>query len=258
MKHSTGIAVVGAALGLMAGCDRPAAAEKVGDRAVPQMPAPAAVAATPAGEWRKQGPIQATMTIAPAGEMWRISLLGGSNVDVVGPGGAADCELVAEGPLKDGRIDARVVAFEGEIGGMTQAEAAADPAAVTLDLRGDRAQVTTDYQGCGLGADLTGPYSRTEGQMASIDDPDTGRPLQVGATLAEARAAWPEAELLVTEGYPWARFAVQTEGGRLLTFDGENADLLDGSNSQARIGQRVKWSDLKPDLRIARIEPPLN
>ncbi len=86
----------------------------------------------------------------------------------------------------------------------------------------------------------------------------TSAPLTVGDDLAKAHAAWPGTRLKIVQAYPWAKFAVLREGRpvAVLTFDGENEDLADGSNSFKRIGETVDWSALKPSLKVTRIEGP--
>lgn len=82
--------------------------------------------------------------------------------------------------------------------------------------------------------------------------------LAVGDDLVKARAAYPDSRLKIVQDYPWAKFAVLRQGRLLavLTFDGENEELADGSNSFKRIGETVDWSALKPGLKITRIEGP--
>ena len=86
----------------------------------------------------------------------------------------------------------------------------------------------------------------------------TSAPPTVGDDLAKARAAWPGTRLKIVQAYPWAKFAVLRDGRpvAVLTFDGENEDLADGSNSFKRIGETVDWSALKPGLKVTRIEGP--
>ena len=80
--------------------------------------------------------------------------------------------------------------------------------------------------------------------------------MQPGATVADLRAAYPNARLEIVEGYPWARFAVRQDGRAtaILTFDGENEELADGRNSIQAIGAMVGWEALKPGLRVTKVE----
>lgn len=179
----------------------------------------------PAGVYARAAPAPGRLTIAPiGGNRWRVSLSGGGRPD--GPATGADCQLQSEGALQGDVIR----------GGTVEVKLAADVA-----------EVSTRYQGCGVGVDLNGTYRR-EG---------TGG-LAAGASLAQARAAYPGTRLSVVEGYPWARFAVLRDGHPVatLTFDGENEELADGSNSMRRIGDLLDWSALKPGLKVTRIEGP--
>lgn len=179
--------------------------------------------ADPAGIYVRATPAPGRLTIAPAGgSRWRVSLSAAGRPDGAATG--ADCQLESEGALQGDRIRAKDV---------------------EVRLAADTARVISRYQGCGVGVDLNGSYRR-EG---------TG-PLAAGADLAQARAAYPGTRLKIVEGYPWARFAVLRAGKFVatLTFDGENEELADGSNSFRRIGQTVDWSALKPGLKVTRIE----
>jgi hypothetical protein len=115
--------------------------------------------ASPAGQWRLSGPRRAIMRIWPDGDGWRISLLGGSD-SRAGAAAAADCELEAAGVLAEGTLAARVIPFEGKTRSVTAAELARTPATVTIRLTPKAAEVSTTYQGCGLGANLNGAYTR--------------------------------------------------------------------------------------------------
>jgi hypothetical protein len=234
-----------------AGCERPAAAvaSPPPDAAAGSAQASAAKAVSPAGTYAMHGDRQATLILAPAGAGWRASLKGGSNA-ADGSGAAADCEIEAEGPLKGQTIDARVVPFEGADLSVSAQDLAARPAVVKVDITPQGAVVSTDFQGCGVGADLTGRYVRaaTAPKAAAVPQP--------GASVADLRAAYPAARLEIVEGYPWARFAMRQAGHAtaILTFDGENEELADGRNSIQAIGAVVGWEALKPGLRVTKVE----
>lgn len=236
----------------LAGCERPAAAvaSPPPDAAAGSAPQQATTnKASPAGTYVMQGDRRAILTLAPAGAGWRISLKGGSSA-ADGAGAAADCEIQAEGPLRGQTIEARVVPFEGADLSVSAQDLAARPAGVKVDLGPQGAIVSTDFEGCGLGADLSGRYARagtpTKGVAA----------LRPGASIADLRGAYPDARLEIIKGYPWARFAL-LQGGRataILTFDGENEELADGRNSIQAIGAVVGWDALKPSLRVTKVE----
>ena len=236
-----------------AGCERPAAvvASPPPDAAAGSAPEQARSAeASPAGTYALQGGRRATLTLAPAGGGWRVSLKGGSNT-ADGAGAAADCEIQAEGPLNGQTIDARVVPFEGTNLSVTAKDLAARPAGVKVDITPAGALVSTDFQGCGVGADLTGRYAR-----AGTTTAQGSAAVKPGDSIADLRAAYPDARLEIVEGYPWARFALRQGGGptAVLTFDGENEELADGRNSIQAIGAVVGWDALKPGLRVTKVE----
>ena len=237
----------------LAGCERPAAAvaSPPPDAAAGSAPAQASDAvASPAGTYAMQGDRHATLTLAPAGDGWHVSLKGGSSA-ADGAAAAADCEIEAKGPLNGRTIDAKVVPFEGADLSVTAQDLAARPAGVKVDVDPREALVSTDFQGCGVGADLSGRYVR-----AVATSPKGAAALQPGATVAELRAAYPDARLEIVEGYPWARFAVRQDGRTraVLTFDGENEELADGRNSIQATGAVVGWEALKPSLRVTKVE----
>lgn len=236
-----------------AGCERPAAA------VVPPLQAAAGSAAaqtsssapapSPAGAYALQGERRAALTLAPSAAGWRVSLKGGSG-PTDGAGAAADCEIEAEGPLRGRTIAAKVVPFEGTNLSVSAQDLAARPAQVTVQLAPQSAEVTTDFQGCGLGADLSGRYVRRSAEAKSV------AVLARGASIADLSAAYPDARLQIVEGYPWARFALRQGERRIavLTFDGENEELSDGRNSVQAIGAVVGWDALKPGLRVTKVE----
>jgi|GEM_PF-1375008 len=234
-----------------AGCERPAAAVASPPLDAAAGSAPQATpAASPAGAYVLQGDRRATLTLKPAGDGWRVSLKGGSSASD-GDGAAADCEIEAEGPLNGQTIDARVVPFEGVNLTVSAQDLAAHPANVKVDVMPQGAIVSTDFQGCGVGAVLSGRYVRAQSAA-----PKGAAAMQPGVSVAELRAAYPDARLEIVEGYPWARFAVR-QGDRsaaILTFDGENEELVDGRNSIQAIGAVIGWEALKPTLRVTKVE----
>jgi hypothetical protein len=112
---------------------------------------------------------RADLTLTPTAAGWRISLKGGSS-SADGAGAAADCELEAEGPLRDQTIAAQVVPFEGTDLSVSAQDLAAHPAHVTVKLTPEGATVTTDFAGCGVGADLSGRYVRARQAAEAAPD----------------------------------------------------------------------------------------
>lgn len=225
----------------VAGCERPAAAD-------PPLPMAAAGTAKtsargPAGTYVMSGERRGQLILTPRGETWRISLSGGAPSD--GAATAADCELEAEGALSNGRIEAKVVPFEGANISLSAADLAARPARAEVILNAEAAIVSTDFQGCGVGADLSGRYVRQAPGAISEGD-----------SVVDLSAALPDARLTILDGYPWARFAIERGGKRLavVQFDGENEELADGRNSQQAIGAQLGWDALKPGLRVVKVE----
>jgi hypothetical protein len=200
-----------------------------------------------AGRWRMNGAHRAEMRIKAEGAGWLMHLQGGASPNA-GAATPADCELSAVGEPHDGQIAWRLVPFTSDVAVVTAEDLARHPATLTISLTGSVASVVTDYDGCGVGSDLSGRYVRVQ---ATPSAPGRTR-LSVGQGISSARNRYPDRELTIVPGYPWARFAVR--GGPTLTFDGENEDLRDGSNTQKRIGDRVDWSELKPSLKIIRVE----
>lgn len=154
-----------AALGLLfvVGCDGPAAADRPSETAQPTAEAVAeARSAQIAGVYRMEAARAGRLTLAPAGDDWNIRLLGGVPTDM-GAATPADCELQAEGPLAGGRIDGAVVPFEGDVNSITAQDLEGRGYSVEVRVAGDVAHVSTDYDGCGMGADLNGEYQRAPG-----------------------------------------------------------------------------------------------
>jgi hypothetical protein len=236
----------------LAGCERPAAAvaSPPPDAAAGSALAKVSSVASPAGTYALQGDRRATLTLVPAPSGWRVSLKGGSSA-FDGAAAAADCEIEAEGPLNGETIDAKVVPFEGTNLSVSPQDLAAHPAGVKVDVDPRSAIVSTDFQGCGVGANVSGHYVR-----ASATPFKGAAAIQPGASIADLRAAYPDAKLEIVEGYPWARFAMRRDGHStaILTFDGENEELADGRNSIQAVGAVVGWDALKPDLRVTKVE----
>lgn len=234
---------------VLAGCERPAAAVAPPSPAAAGFAQAKAAPSTPAGVYVLQGDRRAVLTLTPVAAGWRISLKGGSN-PTGGAAAAADCEVEAEGPLRDETIVAKVVPFEGANIAVSAQDLAARPAQVTVGLTPEGVTVATDFQGCGVGANLSGRYERTDRTLTR------STAVAPGTSVADLRAAYPNAKLEVVEGYPWARFALRRGGSptTVLTFDGENEELADGRNSIQAIGAVVGWDALKPDLRVTKVE----
>lgn len=153
------------ALGLLflAGCGEPAAADRPSDVAPEAAePSPEAQAARIAGTYRMDGARVGRLTLSPAEGRWSIRLLGGVPTNM-GAATPADCELQAEGPLADDRIAGRVIPFEGDISSLTAEDLQGRNYRVDIHVAGDVAHVSTDYDGCGMGADLNGEYQRAAG-----------------------------------------------------------------------------------------------
>ena len=204
---------------------------------------------SPAGSWLAVPPASGAMRVTPSGSGWRVSVrTSGPNRGAATP---ADCEVEAQGPLEGSQIAAKLVPFETEINTVSAEQAARSPATVRVTFEGDQASVETNYQGCGLGAYAGGRFVHA----TSVARGPVSRTLAAGDDLAAVVARYPNAILTIVEGYPWARFAVA--GGPVLTFDGENGELRDETNTQSRIGDHVAWSDLKPHIKLIRIEPRL-
>lgn len=153
------------ALGLLflAGCGEPAAADRPAESA-PRAAEPHTEAQPPhvAGTYRMDGERVGRLMLSPAESGWSIRLLGGVPTNM-GAATPADCELQAEGPLADDRIDGRVVPFEGDINSLTAQDLQGRSYRVEVHVAGDVARVSTDYDGCGMGADLNGEYERVAG-----------------------------------------------------------------------------------------------
>lgn len=114
------------------------------------------------GTYHMETPRIGSLEIEAAGDEYLIRLRGGVPTDQ-GAATPADCELVAQGGLNEATINGQVFPFEGETVSITEADLAGHDYAVTVTFAGEMADVETNYDGCGLGADLNGRYSRTNG-----------------------------------------------------------------------------------------------
>jgi hypothetical protein len=250
LTYPRGRAATLCCLAILSGCDRQPPGSRTADTVAKLSraePASTASSFSPAGNWRAVPPASGAMRITPSGASWRVI------VRTSGPEhGAAtptDCEVEAEGPLGDSQIAAKLVPFDTGTNRVTAEQVARSPAIVRVTFQGAHADVETDYQGCGLAAYAGGRFVRA----ASEDDLAQRRALAAGDGLSAVEARYPGARLTIVEGYPWARFAVAD--GPVLTFDGGNGEMRDGSNTQSRIGDHIAWSDLKPQIKLLRVEP---
>ena len=148
----------------LAACGQAGAADRQANEPstdiVTTTPAPVQ-AATPAiaGAYRMEGARVGDLTLEEATSGWKIRLRGGVPTDM-GAATPADCELQAEGSLAGDQIDGAVVPFEGDINSITAQDLQGHTYAVTVRISGGTASVTTNYDGCGMGADLSGDYRR--------------------------------------------------------------------------------------------------
>ncbi|MFN6981236.1 MAG: hypothetical protein ACK4NU_04850 [Brevundimonas sp.] len=153
----------------LAACGQPAAADRQASESSTDIatttPAAALVqAATPAiaGAYRMEGARVGDLTLEEVASGWKIRLRGGVPTDM-GAATPADCELQAEGPLVGDRIEGAVVPFEGYINSISAEDLQGHTYDVTVRISGGTASVTTNYDGCGMGADLSGDYKRAAG-----------------------------------------------------------------------------------------------
>ncbi len=123
--------------------------------------ASAAEVSSPAGSYVREGRSFARLALAPDGDAWEIRLHAGGDPED-GAGIAADCEVHARGRLRNGRIDAAVVPFEGQTISVSAADLDASPASIVVALDGDVAQVESDFDGCSLGVTLGGRFQRED------------------------------------------------------------------------------------------------
>lgn len=166
LSFARSISAAVSVIGLVA-CGQPAAADRKASEPSADIatttPAPVQ-AATPAiaGAYRMEGARVGDLTLEEAANGWRIRLRGGVPTDM-GAATPADCELQAEGPLAGNQIDGAVVPFEGDINSITAQDLQGQTYTVTVRISGGTASVTTNYDGCGMGADLSGDYKRAAG-----------------------------------------------------------------------------------------------
>ncbi len=164
MPARRSLIVLACAFGVtLAGCDPTPSSETAPPTSAPiaALDVAAATPDTPAGRYAKVGERTGMLTLDDTGSGWRIALQGGGAA-ADGAAAAADCDLQAQGTLREGRIAASVVPFETERMSVTEADLAAQPARVLVTLDGDSAIVETDFALCGLGADLSGHYARSD------------------------------------------------------------------------------------------------
>lgn len=116
----------------------------------------------PAGTYARTEPNGGTLVISPEGKnMWRLSVIAGGIPNGVAT--AADCELEAVGALLDGKIAAKLVPFEGEIGSMSEADIGDNPGTITATIKGDTVTLEEDNASskhCGLNSFLGGDYKK--------------------------------------------------------------------------------------------------
>ena len=115
----------------------------------------------PSGTWRRTDPANGTLDVARDGANWRLTVLAAGLP--AGAGTAADCELVAVGPLTGDSITGRLVPFEGRLGDISAEEIGPEPGRIEVSFAGDVATLSeSDASGkhCGLGSDLAGTYRR--------------------------------------------------------------------------------------------------
>lgn len=121
--------------------------------------APAAAVSDPSGSYSRTDPSNGTLTIAKAGANWTLNVGAAGMPDR--PGIAADCVLVASGPLVGGRIVGKLVRTEDTA---YDAVAEEDTGGTITAIVGVNS-VVLEEQGasskhCGLGSDLTGTYTK--------------------------------------------------------------------------------------------------
>ena len=134
----------------------PAAQDAAGDPAAVETPGAPQIA----GTYTRTDPSNGELVVAPEGDAWRLTVVAGGVPD--GAATAADCELAAVGPLEDGRVVGTLVAFEGEIGGLTDEDVADGSGTITAVFGEDGVVQVTEMNAssrhCGLGSDLSGTY----------------------------------------------------------------------------------------------------
>ena len=114
------------------------------------------------GTYARTEPNGGTLVISPEGkDMWRLSVIAGGIPNGVAT--AADCELEAVGALLDGKIAAKLVPFEGEIGSLSEADIGENPGTITATIKGDTVTLEEDSASskhCGLNSFLGGDYKK--------------------------------------------------------------------------------------------------
>lgn len=114
-----------------------------------------------AGRYSRSDPANATLTIAPRGSDYTLSISAAGLP--AGAATAADCNLVAAGPLRDGRIVGTLIRDEDSAYDPLPGDEEDHVATITAILSSGGA--TIEEQGassryCGMGSDLTGSYVR--------------------------------------------------------------------------------------------------
>lgn len=142
----------------------------------PVPPAPLASAATPAlradpvGVYALPAPLRSELRVVALPEragMYRVEVHGGGDPSA-GAGIAADCRVVAEGSLQGDRIDAALLPFESDAGGLEAADLQAAPR-LQLQLQGDVAVLSGTFAHCPMGTVMVGPYRRTAQPRLLVD-----------------------------------------------------------------------------------------
>ena len=156
----TCLAVTGLAL---AGCQ--ARSQVAADGAQPE-----AVAGDPTGSYAMQAPLNSELRVVPLPGRdghYRIEIWGAGDPGD-GAGVGADCQAVAEGPLRGGAIDAALVPFESDLGGLEPADLQ-DAPRLRLVLDGDSATLEGRFDHCPWATVMAGQYRRTRAPRALVD-----------------------------------------------------------------------------------------
>lgn len=123
---------------------------------------PDAVAVDPSGLYAMRAPLGSELrVVALPGRSghYRIEVWGAGDPGD-GAGVGADCQAVAEGPLLDGTIDAALVPFESDAGGLEPADLQ-DAPRLRLHLDGDSATLEGRFDHCPWTTVMAGHYRRT-------------------------------------------------------------------------------------------------
>ena len=134
-------------------------------------PAQATTAATsPTGTYALPAPLVSELRVVALpgrpGE-YRVEVHGGGDPRD-GAGVAADCQAVAEGRLDGGRLDAALLPFESDAGGLDAIDLESSPRlAITFD--GDTARLEGGFAHCPMRTAMTGAYRRTSSPRLFVD-----------------------------------------------------------------------------------------